>query len=268
MALRLHFDFAQYRRAATDDSFLDSVGVPAMLLALLAATVGMGGLNTGLFWDMNSVFRLLPDAVWANITILGDALVSLALLSLLAFRFPQLLPAGLLAGLIATLLTRSLKPLLAMERPLAALGEQVHVIGIDLQNFSFPSGHTTAAFVLAGVYALVLQRERLTVLLFMAAALVGLSRMAVGAHWLTDVLAGGAFGWFSAWAGWSLAQRWQWANSLSGRRVMSALYLLFAILLFWLDSGYPQAFPLQMGIATLATAACLTTLWKTWRNPT
>lgn len=260
MALRL--------RSASEDYILDTVGIPVMLLALLAVTVGMSGLNTELFWAMNSIFRLLPDAVWANITMLGDALVTLTLVSLLGFRFPQLLPAGLLAGLIATLFTRSLKPLLAMERPLAVLGEQVHVIGIDLQNFSFPSGHTTAVFVLAGVCALVLQREKLTALLFMAAALVGLSRMAVGAHWLTDVLAGGAFGWFSAWAGWSLAQRWQWANSLSGRRVMSTLYLLFAILLFWLDSGYPQAFPLQMGIATLATAACLTTLWKTWHNPT
>lgn len=243
------------------------MGVPVMLLALLTAMLVMLDLNIPLFLDLQPWLRLLPDAAWANLTLLGDALVSLALLSLLAFRYPQLLPAGLLAGLIATLFTRSLKPLLAMERPLAVLGEQVHVIGIDLQNFSFPSGHTTAAFVLAGVYALVLQRERVTAVLFLLALLVGISRIAVGAHWPLDVLAGGAFGWFSAWAGWQLASRWQWANTLSGRRLLAGLFLLFALLLFRLDSGYPQAFWLQMLIATLATLACLTTLWQTWRKP-
>lgn len=239
-----------------------------MLLALMAATVGMSNLNQMLFTAMNDVFRLLPDVIWANLTLLGDALVSLALLGLLSFRYPQLLPAGLLAGLVATSFTRTLKPLLGVERPLAMLGEQVHVIGIDLQNFSFPSGHTTAAFVLAGVYALVLQRNRLTALLFVVALLAGFSRIAVGAHWPMDVLAGGAFGWFSAWAGWWLAERWQWAKQPSGRRLMAALFLLFAILLFRLDSGYPQAWFLQTGIATLATLAGLTTLWNSWRNPT
>ncbi len=245
----------------------ETIGVPIMLLALMAATIGMSNQNQALFDTLNVMFRLLPDWVWANITLLGDALVTLTLLGLFSFRFPQLLPAGLLAGLIATLFTRSLKPLLAVDRPLAVLGEQVHVIGIDLHTFSFPSGHTTAAFVLAGVYALVMQRERLTALLFMAALLVGFSRVAVGAHWPMDVLAGGAFGWFSAWAGWRLAERWQWAKGLTGCRVMATLFLLFAILLFWLDSGYPQAYFLQMSIATLATLTGLITLWKTWRNP-
>lgn len=258
----------QTSRSMPETLRLDTVGIPVVLLVSLGIVVSASDLNALLFADMNAAFRLLPDAVWANITIFGDALVSLTLLSLLAFRWPQLLPAGLLAGLVATLFTRSLKPLLAIDRPLAVLGEQVHVIGIDLQNFSFPSGHTTAAFVLAGVYALVIQREKLTALLFMAALLVGFSRVAVGAHWPLDVLAGGAFGWFSAWVGWELTTRWQWINTPTSRRVISALYLLFAILLFRLDTGYPQAFWLQMAIATLATAACLITLWKTWRNPT
>lgn len=246
---------------------LDDVGVPVMLMVLLTATIGLSDLNAGLFWGMKQLFGLLPDAVWANLTILGDALVSLVLLSLLSFRYPPVLPAGLLAGLIATLFTRSLKPLLAMDRPLAVLGEQVQVIGIDLQNFSFPSGHTTAAFVLAGVYALVLQRERLVAVLFCAALLVGFSRVAVGAHWPMDIFAGAAVGWFSAWAGWRLSSGWNWSHSRSGQRLLAGLFLLLSLLLFWLDTGYPQAFWLQMLIASTATVASLTTLWKTWHNP-
>lgn len=249
------------------DDNLDRVGIPVMLLALLGATLAYSGLNAELFLVINQLSKLLPDAMWANITIFGDALVALVLLGLLAFRYPRLLPAGLLAGIIATLLTRSLKPLLAMDRPLAVLGEQVHVIGIDLQNFSFPSGHTTAAFVVAGVYALVVQRERLTALLFCAALLVGFSRVAVGAHWPLDIFAGAGFGWLSAWVGWKLAASWQWPDTLIGQRVFAGIFLLFSLLLFGLDTGYPQAFWLQMCIAVLATAASLATLWKTWRNP-
>lgn len=244
----------------------ETIGVPILLLALLAAIISIFNLDIPLFQNMNHGFRLLPDGFWANLTILGDALVSLVLLGLLACRYPQLLPAGLLAGLIATLFTRSLKPLLAMERPLMVLGEQVHVIGIDLQNFSFPSGHTTAAFVVAGVYALVLQRDRLTALLFCAALLVGCSRIAVGAHWPLDVCAGAAFGWFSAWAGWKLAANWHWAATLMGQRLLAGLFLLFALLLFGLDTGYPQASGLQMSIASIATLTGSITLWQTWRK--
>lgn len=246
---------------------LETVGVPVLLMALIAATIGISGLNTELFWGMNQLFGLLPASLWANLTILGDALVSLALLSLLSFRYPQLLPAGLLGGIIATLFTRSLKSLFALERPLAILGEQVQVIGIDLHNFSFPSGHTTSAFLIAGIYTLVLQRERLTALLFCSALLVGFSRVAVGAHWPMDIFAGAAFGWFSAWAGWKLASGWRWPYSPSGRRVFAGLSLLFPLLLFWMDSGYPSAFWLQMVIASLATVASLTTLCNTWRKP-
>jgi membrane-associated phospholipid phosphatase len=224
-------------------------------------------LDTGLFLSLNAALGVLPDAFWANVTLLGDALVTLALLNLLAFRYPQLLPAGLLAGLIATFTTRILKPLLSVDRPLAVLGEQVHVVGVDLHNFSFPSGHTAAAFTVAGVYYLVLQRKSLRIPLFAAATLVGLSRIAVGAHWPLDVLSGATLGWASALSGWALAARWRWGTSLSGKRVLAGVFLLFSLLLFKLDSGYPQAFWLQMALATLATGAGLVALWQLGRGP-
>lgn len=246
----------------------ETVGVPVLLMVLITALIGSSGVNTELFLVIQQLTTLLPDVLWANLTILGDALVAMVLLSLVAFRYPALLPAGLLAGLIATLLTRSLKSLLAIDRPLTALGEQVHVIGIDLQNFSFPSGHTTAAFVVAGVYALVLQRDRLTAILFSLALLTGVSRIAVGAHWPMDVFAGAGLGWFSAWAGWKLAASWHGSRTAVGQKALAALFLLFALSLFWLNSGYPQAFWLQMTIASLATATSLITLWCTWHNTT
>jgi membrane-associated phospholipid phosphatase len=244
----------------------ETSGVPVLLLLLLAGVVGATGLNTPLFLAIQQFTAFFPDTLWANLTILGDALVSLVLLSLLAWRYPTLLPAGLLAGCVATLLTRSLKPLLAVERPLSVLGEQVHIIGTDLFNFSFPSGHTTAAFVVAGVYALVLQRNRLTAALFVLALLAGFSRIGVGAHWPMDVFAGAAIGWFAAWVGWAVAQQWQWQHSRSGQFTFALLFLGLALLLFWLDTGYPQALRLQQLIASLATVASLIRLWQIRRN--
>ena len=244
----------------------ETSGVPVLLMLLLATVVGMSGLNTDLFLVMQQFSALLPDALWANLTILGDALVSLVLLSLLAFRYPSLLPVGLLAGLVATLFTRSLKPLLAVERPLMVLGDQVHVIGTDLFTVSLPSGHTTAAFVVAGVYALVLQRDRLTAAFFTLALLAGFSRIGVGAHWPMDVFAGAAIGWFSAWAGWKVTQHWQWQHSLNGQRTFALLFLGLALLLFWLDTGYPQAIRLQQLIASLAIVASVIRLWQISRN--
>lgn len=63
---------------------------------------------------------------------------------------------------------------------------------------SFPSGHTVTIFALATALALIWRR--LAWPAFAMAILVGLSRIAVGAHWPSDVLAGAWIG--IAWSLW------------------------------------------------------------------
>lgn len=60
---------------------------------------------------------------------------------------------------------------------------------------SFPSGHTTAAFAAATVYAQEYKdRPWVPILAYSAASLIGLSRITENKHWITDVFAGAALG--------------------------------------------------------------------------
>ena len=73
---------------------------------------------------------------------------------------------------------------------------------VDWSGYSFASGHTIGATLLYGQLALflipIIKNRRGRVLLFSAASvvivLVGFSRIALGAHYLTDVLGGMFFG--------------------------------------------------------------------------
>jgi membrane-associated phospholipid phosphatase len=62
-------------------------------------------------------------------------------------------------------------------------------------NGSFPSGHTIAAFSVATVVARRYRNHRwVPYAAYSMATLVGLSRLSLSAHFASDVLAGGAFG--------------------------------------------------------------------------
>lgn len=63
---------------------------------------------------------------------------------------------------------------------------------------SFPSGHTTAAFSAATVYALEYKdRPLVGILSYSAATLIGISRITENKHWATDVLTGAALGYLT-----------------------------------------------------------------------
>lgn len=114
---------------------------------------------------------------------------------------PETLPL-IMAGLLGFALELSayylLKKNIKRPRPFVQRPNvQFHIVPPD--EFSFPSGHTGAAFLMAVLMSAAF--PYLTIPAVLWACLVGYSRVFLGVHYPTDVLAGMILGLASAFAG-------------------------------------------------------------------
>jgi undecaprenyl-diphosphatase len=131
---------------------------------------------------------------------LGVALTVVAVVGIAEWRTRRLRPALVAAVVLggAELLQISIKSLVARARPPSTLWAP----GASASGFSFPSGHATLAAAGYGLIAgLLVQycrttRARLAVCVAAAGATaaVGLSRVYLGVHWLSDVAVGWLIG--------------------------------------------------------------------------
>lgn len=85
---------------------------------------------------------------------------------------------------------QALKRLLGRQRPYGVL-PAMRTVTERLGDGSFPSGHTTAAFSVAGIVS---AATGAAVPMWTLASLVGISRIYLGHHYPTDVLGGAALG--------------------------------------------------------------------------
>ena len=113
--------------------------------------------------------------------------------------------AVLIAVLVGTLLTNLvMKPLFARPRPYVYYADNplfmswYEFAGAHIESDkSFPSGHTTAAFELGVAIFCVIKNKKIAWIFPVFSALVGLSRIYLMVHYVTDVLGGVVIGTFA-----------------------------------------------------------------------
>ena len=153
-------------------------GVPLFSLFALAILM-VAGDNIALFEFLNRFMAQTGDMWWSHLTVLGDTSLALMFILPLLGRYPKLVWQFVLAALFASIWSHGMKALFSSLRPPAVLHEgSFHLIGPMLEHNSFPSGHTTTIFVLAGQFCLQRLDNRLKWMVLTLAILVGLSRIA------------------------------------------------------------------------------------------
>jgi undecaprenyl-diphosphatase len=126
---------------------------------------------------------------------LGDGVLWYTLVAVLALLFGEkgrmVALQCTVAGCSGLAIYRLLKNVLVRERPYMTHAAII-CAGKPLDRFSFPSGHTLHAVSFTLVICSTL--PLMAVLLVPAAVLIALSRVVLGLHYPTDVLAGGMLG--------------------------------------------------------------------------
>jgi len=168
----------------------------AIAFLVLGALVARRG---GLAFDVPFAAALqgiqIPDWFWEACTFLGGwILIPIGVGLVLGAAVSGRLRLALICGLVliaAALFTEAIKELVARPRPTV---DQI----VGAPGYSFPSGHTLNSTVTYGLLALVAWRSGLPLAVRRGAValgvaipfLVGLSRIALGVHHPTDVIAG------------------------------------------------------------------------------
>lgn len=154
-----------------------------------------------LLWIQENLRQDFLTPFWTGITSLGNGGWFWLALSLLLTIFPKTRKVGLLAlcsmALCALVTNVCLKNLIARPRPYTQIPGLTPLIPPQ-KDWSFPSGHTTASFACAGIYWRMLPKKYGIAALVLA-FLITFSRLYVGVHYPTDVLAGLIIGLLGSW---------------------------------------------------------------------
>lgn len=109
------------------------------------------------------------------------------------------------AFVLSSVITQATKRIVKRERPFDKYSFIVKRSSGG--GYSFPSGHTSAAFTTATSLSLLFPKWYVVVPAFLWAGSVGYARMYQGVHYPSDLLAGALVGAGSAWLGWKV-QKW------------------------------------------------------------
>ncbi|HZH65073.1 MAG TPA: phosphatase PAP2 family protein [Flavisolibacter sp.] len=136
------------------------------------------------------------DYFFTYLTYLGDGIIWVPLFLYVLLYKRHYFMMVLASLVICTFLTHFLKRVVFADeaRPLRALHDLARAVplmnGKDAYANSFPSGHTSTAFTLALLLAIIINKKWAAVFFPLIAFFVGYSRVYLAQHFVTDVLAG------------------------------------------------------------------------------
>lgn len=166
-----------------------------------------------LVWIAENIRNNLLDPFMKLYTQLGNTGMLFIVLGVLMLFFKPTRKAGLsalcamLIGLIVVNFT--IKPLVSRPRPWLVIENFVNLVPEHDPN-SFPSGHTNAAFAFALAVCRSAPKRWMKITAIGMAVVMGLSRLYVGVHFPSDVLAGAVVGSLCGLLGaWVVRKAWK-----------------------------------------------------------
>jgi len=208
-------------------------GVPFLSVMGLIVLLVLGG-NVGLFYLMNRITSSAEDAIWIHLSLIADGQMIVLLVLPFFGRRPDMVWQYVLAAILAGIFVPGMKELFSTLRPPASLVEgSFHLIGPALQVNAFPSGHTTAMFIFAGLVCLQRVHTWLKISMVLLAVSVGLSRIASGVHWPMDTLGAAIVGWLIANLAVWLSYQWQVGLNIWVQRAFALLLTPFSVWAVW-----------------------------------
>ena len=176
----------------------------ALTIATATAAIIFALGKNGSFFLLNGNHNSYFDLFFKYYTHAGDGWTWVPVVLACIFFKKKYLVAVIAGIVFSTLLGQILKRVVFPDelRPITFLADNFPVHIIDgvymLKTHSFPSGHTTTAFTIALILAHIINKKSWSVILPLLALLAGYSRVYLGEHFLTDVLAGICIGILSA----------------------------------------------------------------------
>jgi presqualene diphosphate phosphatase len=166
---------------------------------------GLGALDAAVSLRLHALFLLVPRLLLKALEVAGDGRIwlpvpiSLLLLSATPASSGELSPllVGLVAGLVLDLVLVGLAKVV-VRRPRPAYNAADMYVAVAADHWSFPSGHSSRAFLVAAFLSGVGGLQHREPLFFWAAA-TSASRVLLGRHYVLDVVAGACLGVFEAW---------------------------------------------------------------------
>jgi undecaprenyl-diphosphatase len=145
----------------------------------------------------NRLRTRLLDYFFIGATYLGSDVFALGVILGLFFfpgrNFNSFAAAAALSLFFTSITVGVVKFFVKRKRPFEKL-INLNSIKIGVDQFSFPSGHTAAAFTLAATVALLTSSPLISFIYYMLATLVAMSRVYLGVHYPSDVAAGAVVG--------------------------------------------------------------------------